>query len=86
MIKNALAMQEPWVQFLGQKDPLEKGILPTPVFLPGKPHEQRSLEGYSPWCHRELDIHMPVCPGMCRPAKFSHVTTLTLYWDKLPTT
>ena len=22
---------------------------PTPVFLPGKPHGQRSLEGYSPW-------------------------------------
>ena len=22
---------------------------PTPVFLPGKSHEQRSLAGYSPW-------------------------------------
>ena len=22
---------------------------PTPVFLPGKSHEQGSLEGYSPW-------------------------------------
>ena len=22
---------------------------PTPVFLPGKSHEQRSLMGYSPW-------------------------------------
>ena len=28
----------------------------TPVFLPGKPHGQRSLVGYSPWGHRELDM------------------------------
>ena len=25
---------------------------PTPVFLPGESHEQRSLAGYSPWGHR----------------------------------
>ena len=25
----------------------------TPVFLPGKFHGQRSLEGYSPWGHKE---------------------------------
>ena len=29
---------------------------PTPVFLPGKPHGQRSLESYSPWSHKELGI------------------------------
>ena len=28
---------------------------PTPVFLPGKCHQQRSLEGYSPWGGKELD-------------------------------
>ena len=28
---------------------------PTPVFLPGKFHEQRSLAGYSPWGLKELD-------------------------------
>ena len=28
---------------------------PTPVFLPGKSHGQRSLEGYSPWGHKESD-------------------------------
>ena len=27
----------------------------TPVFLPGKSHEGRSLVGYSPWGHKELD-------------------------------
>ena len=26
---------------------------PTPVFLPGKSHGQRSLAGYSPWGHKE---------------------------------
>ena len=28
---------------------------PTPVFLPGKSHGQRSLVGYSLWGHKELD-------------------------------
>ena len=28
---------------------------PSPVFLPGESHEQRSLVGYSPWCLEELD-------------------------------
>ena len=29
---------------------------PTPVFLPGEFHGQRSLTGYSPWDRRELEI------------------------------
>ena len=29
---------------------------PTPVLLPGKFHGQRSLVGYSPWGHKELDM------------------------------
>ena len=28
---------------------------PTPVFLPGEFHGQRSLVGNSPWSHKELD-------------------------------
>ena len=28
---------------------------PTPVFLPGKSHGQRSLADYSPWGHKEPD-------------------------------
>ena len=31
------------------------GGRPTPVFLPGESHGQRSLVGYSPWGHRESD-------------------------------
>ena len=29
---------------------------PIPVFLPGKPHGQRSLAGCSSWGHKELDM------------------------------
>ena len=38
----------------GQEDPLEKEMQPTPVFLPGKSHGQRSLAGYSPWCCKRV--------------------------------
>ena len=27
-----------------------------PVFLPGESHGQRSLVGYTPWGHKELDM------------------------------
>ena len=29
---------------------------PTPVLLPGKPHGWRSLEDYTPWSCKELDM------------------------------
>ena len=35
--------------------PWRKAWQPTPVFLPGESHGQRSLAGYSPWSHKELD-------------------------------
>ena len=43
MVKNLPAVQKTWVQSLGQKDPLEKGIRPILVFLPGEFHGQSSL-------------------------------------------
>ena len=42
-VKNLPAIQETWVQSLGQEDPLEEGIEPTPVFSPWKSHGQRLL-------------------------------------------
>ena len=43
--------------YLGWENPLEKGMLPTSVFLPGEFHGQRRLgAGYSPWGHKELDM------------------------------
>ena len=38
-----------WVR----KIPWRKARQPTPVFLPGEPHGQRSLAGYSPRGRRE---------------------------------
>ena len=35
---------------------LEEGMATIPVFLPGDPHGQRSLVGYSPWGLRESDM------------------------------
>ena len=55
MVKNLLAVQEAWVQSLGQEDPWRREWEPTPVFLPGESHGQRSLAGYSPWGFKELD-------------------------------
>ena len=37
------------------KIPWGREWLPTPVFLCGKFHGQRSLVGYSPWAQQELD-------------------------------
>ena len=34
----------------------EKAMAPTPVLLRGKSHGQRSLVGYSPWGHKELEV------------------------------
>ena len=38
-----------------REDPLRITWKPTPVFLLGESHGQRSLVGYSPWGHKELD-------------------------------
>ena len=46
--KNPPAMQEAWVRSLGWKIPWRRKWQPTPVFLPGESHGQRSLAGYSP--------------------------------------
>ena len=48
-------MQEMWVRYLGQNDPLGRKQQPIPGFLPRKPYGQRNLTGYSVWGHRELD-------------------------------
>ena len=40
----------PWVG----KIPWRRKWQPTPVFLPGESHGQRSLAGYSPWGHKRV--------------------------------
>ena len=41
----------PW----SRKIPWKRKWQPTPVFLPGKSHGQRSLKGYSPWTHKRVE-------------------------------
>ena len=38
------------------KIPWRRTRQPTPVFLPGESHGQRSLVGYSPWVLKELNM------------------------------
>ena len=42
----------PWVG----KIPWRREWQPTPVFLPGESHGQRSLAGYSPWGGKKSDM------------------------------
>ena len=42
----------PWVEKISWRRKWQ----PTPVFLPGKSHGQRSLLDYSPWGRKELDM------------------------------
>ena len=43
-----------WIPRLG-RFPWIRAWQPTPVFLPGESHGQRSLEGYGPQGHKELN-------------------------------
>ena len=56
MVKNLPAMREtqfnPWVQ----KIPWRRAWLPTPVFLPGELHGEKSLIGFSPRGCKESDM------------------------------
>ena len=47
---------DPWVG----KIPWGKEWHPTPILLLGESHGQRSLAGYSPWGHKELDTTEPL--------------------------
>ena len=49
---KASARFDPWVG----KIPWRRKWQPTPVFLPGESHGERSLVGYSPRGHKDLDM------------------------------
>ena len=56
MVKRLPTMQETRNQSPGREDPWRRKCQPTPVFLPGESHGQRSLAGYSPWGSKESDM------------------------------
>ena len=49
-------MQETWVGSLGWKESLKKRMAIHSSILAGESHGQRSLVGYNPWGHKELDM------------------------------
>ena len=53
---NMQEMQKTWVGSLGWKIPWRRKWQPTPVFLPGQFHGQRSPVGHSPWGPKESDM------------------------------
>ena len=54
-VKHLHAEPETQVQSLGWEGPLEKEMATHSSILAWKTHGQRSLIGYSPWGHKELD-------------------------------
>ena len=63
----------PWLR----KMPWSRKWQPTPVFLLGKFHGQRSLADYSPWCHKEMD--MTEC-AHTHTHTYSHKGLKTVVW------
>ena len=58
-IRNSPAMQElqhTQIWSLGQEDPLEKEMATHSSILAGEVPWTVSLEGYSPWGHKESDM------------------------------
>ena len=66
-------MFDPWVG----KIPWRRACQPTPLFLPGESHGQRSLEGYSPWGCKESD--MTEATEHTR----THSISVQVKWDQL---
>ena len=56
MIKNLPVVQETWFSPWVRKIPGRRKWQPTPLFLPGESHGQKSLVGYSLWGGKELDM------------------------------
>ena len=53
MVKTLPVM---WVRFLGQEEPLEKGMVPHSSILAWKIPWAEELVGYSPWGYKELGM------------------------------
>ena len=53
---SACNAKDPGFHHWVRKIPWKREWLPTPVFLPGECHGQRTLAVYSPWDHKESDM------------------------------
>ena len=90
LVKNLPAVQETWVRSLVGKMPWRRKWQPTPVFLSGASHGQRSLMGYSPRDHKVSDTtermteHRASKGGRedsIRHSENSSWTTSTWFWS-----
>ena len=84
LVKNLPAMWETRVWFLGWEDPWGRKWQPTPVFLPGESHGQRSLAGYSSWgcksCTRLSDYITKPAPNVINAAWLSKTTPCCFFF------
>ena len=55
MVKNLPAPRRAGFNPWAGKIPWKRAQQPTPVFLPGESHGQRSLVGYRPWIRKDSD-------------------------------
>ena len=67
---------DPWVR----KIPWRRKWQPTPVFLPGKSHGQRSLVGYSPQGHKESDTMEHIYFYMHETGMEGYTKISNIYW------
>jgi len=80
MVKNPPAMQGIWVWSLGQKDPLEKGMVTHSSILAWIIPRTELPGGYSPWNHKESDITGQLTLSL---SFFSHIHIYTCVHAKL---
>ena len=58
---------------------------PTPLVLPGKPHELRSFVDYSPWSHKDSDMtEVPSAAASCVYKPFAHHLQRNSYSSTIP--
>ena len=53
---DSINADQPRFNLWVRKMPWSRKWQPTPAFLPGEFHRERSLRGYSPWGHKELNL------------------------------
>ena len=53
---NGISLVVQWLRICLAMQPWKRAWQPTPVFLPGESHGQRSLVGYSACGCKELDV------------------------------
>ena len=72
-------MQKTWVDPWVGKIPWKRKWQPTPVFLPGKCHRQRSLTGYT--VHGVVESDMTATEHACMAVREAFTKEVLLRWN-----